>query len=320
MKHYIELAKQYFEYMEGLQHYPPIWSYQVLLWLVTVATWLGSMAWFFVERNHLPWPPMIGAIAITEIAWLAVAAWISNWKDKQVLAATNQRLGTSFADVSSCRQRVLQDLVSQAPSEYLSLAKEIRDLVELRSKFRKRSDLDFSEIGRSIYDRDSKARLLTLLIALCSMLVALSVRSEATLEAVFDVYANPGGQKFIVFVAFMTLALFMMVFGLRVLMRSVLDGLTLWAAKVKFLRHAFFADWVVGYLVRDLVVYHDPTKQASPQAIPVKPPALVAQGAEEGKTQAIAEPQVRGDGDVSDTHGESSVYVPPAPTKARDLV
>lgn len=263
MKHYIEIAKQYFEHMEGLHLYPPICSYRFMLWFLTLIIWLGTVVLFLVMQRRLPQGPMLCAVVASEVVWLVVAAWVGKWKTQQVIATTNQRFAVTFEDVSACRQHVLQELVARPPSEYLSAAKEIRDLVELRNKFRKRSDLDFSEVGRSIYDRDSKARLLTLLIALCSMVVALSVRSDATLKAIFDVYSNPGGQTFITFLVVLALAGFIMLIGLRVLMLSVLDWLALWGAKVEFLRHILFVDWVVGYLMRDLVAYHGVSKQTT---------------------------------------------------------
>jgi hypothetical protein len=140
------------------------------------------------------------------------------------------------------------------PPEFLTAAKEIDDLISLQRKFRKRSDLTLSELARNIYDRDSKARLLTLVIALVSMTVVLAAKSDATLETVFDVYSEPGSRNFIFFVAFLAAVAFFAFVGLRTFVLTVVDGLASWS--IKLFGASMFTEWLLSYLVRDLVNYH----------------------------------------------------------------
>ena len=201
---------------------------------------------------------------------------VSNWKVKKLIAATNQRFETSFSSITECRRFLLSTAVSVASSDFLKTAKEIDDLLSLQRRFRKYSDLTASDFWRKVYDKDSKARLLTLLIAVVTMTVALSVRSNATLEALFDVYSEPGNRQFMVFIAGMAVLMFVVFVGLQILTLTVVDGLALWAIKLS--RGSMFSGWLLSYLVRDLVLHHGSSFAKAPMS---KFPDATDNGAEE---------------------------------------
>lgn len=134
------------------------------------------------------------------------------------------------------------------------MAKEIDDLVSLKRRFRKHSDLTWAEFARSIYDSDSKARLLTLVIVLVSTTVALSVRSDATLDAVFGLFFEPSGQGFLAFLAIISTLMFFAFIGLRVFAFTVIEVLAAWS--IKLLGETMSPNWLLSYLVRDLVAFH----------------------------------------------------------------
>lgn len=137
---------------------------------------------------------------------------------------------------------------------FVERLQEIDDLMLLQRKFRKRSDLSWPELGRKIYDRDSKARLLTLLIVPVSMTVALIAKSDATLDTLFEVYSDPGARSILVLLAVVATVIFALFVGLQTLSWTIIDGLTSWSTKLLGTSQR----WALGYLVRDLALYHCP--------------------------------------------------------------
>lgn len=254
MKHYLEIAKKYFSDMEGLHLYPSYRTLWFWAWVATTGLWLTSFIYFLATQQSLLGRNVHVSILLPEALWLVVAMCISNWKEKRLISATNERYDTSFSSITECRRFLLSSVVAVASSDFLKTAKEIDDLLALQRKFRKYSELTASDLWRKIYDRDSKARLLTLTIALVTMTVALSVRSNATLETLFDVYSEPGNRQFMAFIAGIAASMFFVFVGLQILTLTVVDGLVLWTIKLS--RGSMFSGWLLSYLVRDLVLYH----------------------------------------------------------------
>lgn len=262
MNHYLNIAKEYFQHLEGLQLYPSLKSFWSWAWIFSTGIWLATLV-RFVEMDHAT-RSAGGFVSILapEAIWLIVTFRINAWKERQIVDATNRRLGTSFKSASECRCHVLTSVMAVPPSEFLKTAKEIDDLVSLQRKFRKYSDLTLSELGRNIYDRDSKARLLALIIALVSMTVALAAKSDTTLETLFDVYSEPGNRGFLLMVAFVVTVAFIVYVGLRIFVLTVVDALASWTIKL----FGGSKSWLLAYLIRDLVTYHGKAMVVAPQS------------------------------------------------------
>lgn len=254
MKHYLEIANKYFNDMEGLHLYPSWRTLWFWAWVATTGLWLASFIYFLATQQPLLGRNVHVSILLPEALWLVVAMCISNRKEKRLISSTNERYDTSFSSITECRRFLLSSAVAVAPSDFLETAKEIDDLLLLQRKFRKFSDLTASDFWRKVYDKDSKARLLTLLIAVVTMTVALSVRSNATLDTLFEVYSEPGNRQFMAFISGMAVLMFVVFVGLQILTLTVVDGLALWAIKLS--RGSMFSGWLLSYLVRDLVLHH----------------------------------------------------------------
>lgn len=265
LKHYLGIAKQYFLDMEGLQLYPSYRTLWFWAWLATTGLWLTSFIYFLATQQPLLGQNIHVSVLVPEALWLVVVMCISKWKERELISAANRRFETSFSSVTECRRFLLSSAVAVAPYDFLKTATEIEDLLALQRKFRKYSDLTSSDLWSKIYDRDSKARLLALIIALVTMTVALSVRSSATLETLFDVYSEPGNRQFMAFVAGMATLMFVVFVGLQILTLSIVDGLALWAIKLS--RGSMFSGWLLSYLVRDLVLYHGLSFTKAPMSI-----------------------------------------------------
>lgn len=211
--------------------------------------------WYFVTSGYAAsGASAFPIIVVLEVIWLGITFWIRSWKDDRILEATNRELESDFKSMDECRLQMLQSVTGKEPSEFLEMAQEIDDLVSLKRKFRKNSDLTWAEFARSIYDSDSKARLLTLALVLVSTTVALSVRSDVTLDAVFDLFTDPAGQGGLLFLAGIVTVIFFGLIGLRVFAFAFMEVLASWS--IKLLGESMSPGRLLSYLVRDLVIFH----------------------------------------------------------------
>lgn len=254
MKDYIDIAKQYFKALEGLHLYPPLRSAWSLAWMITLAVWVASIVWYF-GQNTSDTRPSFWVVLVPEIIWLLVTFRIQTLRQQRLVKETNQRYGTFFSSPEECKRHLLTTFLKRPPSSFLSAAREIDDLMLLQRKFRKLSDLNASKLGRKIYDKDSKDRLLTLLIVPISIVVTLIAKSDATLETLFEVYSDPGARSLLTLVFVAAAVIFALVVGLETLFWTILDGLASWSTKLLGTAQR----WLLGYLVRDLAHYHCPT-------------------------------------------------------------
>lgn len=254
LKHYLKIAGKYFKHFEGRHLYPSWGNYRLWLWFISFGVWMYAF-WYFITSGYAArGASAFPIIVIPEAIWLGITFWIRSWKDDQILEATNRELASNFKSVDECRLQMLRSVTGKGPSEFLDVAKEIDDLVSLKRKFRKNSDLTWAEFVRSIYDSDSKARLLTLAIVLVSTTVALSVRSDVTLDVVFDLFTDPAGQAFLLLLAVIATVVFFGLIGLRVFIFTLVEVVTSWS--IKLLGETVSPGWLLSYLVRDLVNYH----------------------------------------------------------------
>ena len=194
-------------------------------------------------------------IVIPEIVWLISTALVTNWKNKQLIEITNSRLGTTYTTTAECRYQMLESLLKVPSKEFFKIAKEIDDLITLEQKFKRRSNITFSDIISNIYDRDSKARLLTLTIALVSIILALIAKSGATIDTLFEVYSDPEAIKLFELVAILVGFGFVIFVGLRIMILTIIEGIASWMLKL-FGASTISSRWLLSYLIRDLIIYH----------------------------------------------------------------
>ncbi len=168
MKHYLKIAGKYFRHFEGRHLYPSWGNFRILLWFLSLGVWMYSLWYFATIAYAADGAGAYPYIVIPEAIWLGITFWIRSWKDARVLEATNRELGLDLKTMDECQLHMLRSVTGKEPSEFLEVAQEIDNLVSLKRKFRKNSDLTWAELMRSIYNSDSKARLLTLAVVLVS--------------------------------------------------------------------------------------------------------------------------------------------------------
>lgn len=254
MNFYLKIAGKYFKHFEGRHLYPSWGNFRVLLWFLSLGVWMYSLWYFATTAYAAEGAGAFTYIVAPEVVWLGITFWIRSWKDARVVETTNRELGTNLKSMNECRLHMLRSVTGKEPFEFIGVAQEINDLVSLKRKFRKNYELTWAELMRSIYNSDSKARLLTLAVVLVSTTVALSIRSDATLDAVFDLFTTSAGQGFLLSLALAGSVLFFGLVGLRVFIFTITEAITSWS--IKFWGETVSPDWLLSYLVRNLVTYH----------------------------------------------------------------
>jgi hypothetical protein len=97
--------------------------------------------------------------------------------------------------------------------------------------------------------------LLTLTIAMVSIIVALVAKSDATIYTLFEAYSDPMAIKLFYLVALMAGVGFFIFIGLRIMIFTIIEGLASWRLKL-FGTSTISSRWLLSYLIRDLVTYH----------------------------------------------------------------
>jgi len=258
LKNYLAIAQEYFKHLEGFHLYPTLKNYRSWFWIFSTFIWLWLLVKYFPEAPSLHEAKGFTFIVIPEIVWLISTSLITDWKNKKLIESTNLRLGTTFTTTEECRYKMLESLIKVPSTEFFKIAKEIDDLITLEQKFRKRSNITFADIMSNIYDRDSKARLLTLTIALVSIILALVAKSDATIEALFEAYSDPAAIKLFELVALLMGMGFVIFVGLRIMILIIIEGIASWMLKL-FGASTISSRWLLSYLIRDLVIYHSRT-------------------------------------------------------------
>ncbi len=267
MKHYSGLAKHYFLELEGLHLYPRnfwrcVGAGATLLWLIAIGIFI-----FTQHTAPMIWYKLLFLLS-TQILWMGVIEKIKEWKKHQFIDKTNSMYNKQIEDVSECRLIHLEVISQAQPSEFLRIANEIENLLILRKKFQGRTQLVISEFWQSIYHPDSKARLITLSLAIVSMLVALSLHSSANLDNLFEALSNKAYWALIFILLVLSAELFFLIFGLRILLSFTMDMYASW-----YLRFSTdgFEEWLLSYYARDLVsFYKKPIKPESFWSISVQ--------------------------------------------------
>lgn len=252
MKAYIDLAEQYFSQFEGRQLYPGYLSLRFWFWVMASIAFAVAL-----EEYMLPGHIKSSRLAIllaAEIVWLAASFCMSAWKDKQAILAVNKKLGTQFKTRAECKRGILAAMVPVKATEYQAFVKNLSEARKLRQEFKKPSDSAVEEIWRGVYDRDSKSRLLALMLAATSMVVALTAKSNSNLDALFDLYSEPAVARLFYFIELAVVAIFFIIIGVKIIALSIADVATAWA--IKIIGRGIFSGWLISYLARDLLEFH----------------------------------------------------------------
>lgn len=125
MKKLYEIAEEFFKAFEGRHLYPKLFSWEWLLWCASVAVFFHTF--FFTINGHTE--PSVLRFALTYSALYISSELMRRHKKKTLLAfgATSQTLHIQ-------QTALLEKLTRRPATEFLSLANDIRQLLDLRQQ------------------------------------------------------------------------------------------------------------------------------------------------------------------------------------------
>lgn len=196
---------------------------------------------------------------IMEIVFLGMTFYILKWREDAIIKRLNSEFGTAYKYMRDCKERYLGYITGCDPSDYLALAKEVSDLGKLRREFKKKTEFSMADISDAIYNKEARPRLLTLFVALLSMTVALTMKTDASLESLFDAFSDSGWLDAMLHVAILSGLFFVAASTLKLMAPSGIQVVAQWA--ILLFKGGVFEELQITYFVRDLIYFYKPQTQ-----------------------------------------------------------
>lgn len=256
MRHYSELSKRYFLSIEGVGE-PSRWkNWRYWIWLLIFLGWMYSFYVIFTPKPLRLSGGELLFMVLMEGSWIVMTSVVMKWRVATIIKRVNAEFGTAYTTHNECREKYLHHLTGRNPGEYLLLAKEVSDLNRIRKEFQKRIEFSIAYILESIYNKDARPRLMTLFVACLSMMVALTVKTDASLETLFDAFSDSAWRDLMILVITTTGLLFMAAVALRSIAPAGIEILSYWL--VLLFEGAVFEELQITYLIRDLIYFYEP--------------------------------------------------------------
>lgn len=255
MNHYYAAARAYFRRMEGWHLYPSYREPHLWVWGGLVVAWFWSIYAYVagVSQHGLSYKGLF-FVVLFEAAVLLLAGEIKKRRARRVLAAAAEHPRGAVTSEEEFRVRALEDQLQVRKDQFFEVAKEIRDMLAMRSQFRKGSEIDSSFFLHSIYAPEGKQRVLTLLICALTVFTALMARTE-DLPPIVEVLTQQGVQQWLATVVVLASCAFLMLVGIRAILSVMWSAVVTWTAKTIPTNES---DIALRYMVRDLVRLHRP--------------------------------------------------------------
>ncbi len=251
MDEFMRRANEYFQEFEGRHLYPRALSVYWLAWMVATGAFGFCAA---VELRGAPryW---LAPLLVTEIAFLVACFAIGAYKERSVRVGQPQGRRERLAFLDRRRRASLERICGVDASKFGAVAKECADLIKMRKDFRVASDASFGDFLRSVYDPESKARIVALLLALTALFVTLLNHSVAPEDAnILDALASGEVARWLNRIGALAIGLFVVSIGMRALgvQLAEVSG-SLWAI---VFHQSNGSRRALNYFVRDLIRLH----------------------------------------------------------------
>lgn len=125
MERYKKIAEEFYEAFEGLHLYPKLFSWQWLLWLLTVVAVVLCACNFNAYPEGVPMRFFLPTLVMAVAATLS----IDNFKAKAL-----QKSFASYPSLDAARISKIKELLGKAPCEFSQAAEELMQLMELSKK------------------------------------------------------------------------------------------------------------------------------------------------------------------------------------------
>ncbi|WP_022958818.1 hypothetical protein [Spongiibacter tropicus] len=169
----------------------------------------------------------------SEIVFIVVWLAVNFLKDQRAKRKVGTAMGRNFRDLSDAKRAWLEAIVDVPRTEYFSLAKELSDSLDLKEKHRSTLGPSLQSLARSIYDPDSKARVVSFMIFALSVSALVLLRAYETsavpVDFIFEIYQKPSDVLLLIMiVAVLFWFLMIAIVFSKDFILAVLSSLSLW--------------------------------------------------------------------------------------------
>lgn len=256
MYEYMKIAREYFDEFEGKDLYPDTRSWMLWLGVVLLAALIGAFIHVIQAGAHAKkWGVEMAVLAIAEIAFLVLCNKVQGNKRRMSVDRAKARYDIGSDDFDLLKRASLQRLTGVPPHQFLSVAEECSKLVKLKNEYRLASDGSAVTFGRRIYDPDSKARLLAIVLSSCAIFVALLPKADPDQgNALLAAITAPGVLQAIGSMMMLAGMFFIVWIALHQLLQSTGGFFHRWITRIW--PRISGGDLAMRYLVRDLIGLH----------------------------------------------------------------
>lgn len=161
----------------------------------------------------------------------------------------------------------MQRLTGVGSHGFLGVAEECSKLQKLKGEFRLAADGNGVSLGRRIYDPDSKARLLAIILSSFAIFVALLPKTDPEQGyALIAAMSDPSFRAFVWTIMVLAGMVFLVWIAIQQILQSTGGFVRTWVARMTPSSSA--NDIAMRYFVRDLIAFHQPAsaQRLQPQA------------------------------------------------------
>lgn len=214
MKDFELLSSAYFRDFESYRAHIGLFSWRTLALTMALAFFVWSSVNFFQTNSAF-------LLVVSEMVLLIVWTTIDKYKSTRILTTFNSRWGTNFQKVSEARGAWLSRSINAPPSDYFKIAKEISSAYKLRKEHRVSFSPSFSDILLLVFDPSSKARILSLVIFLLSLVSLLTLRSYEEGSIPIEILLSEDFPQYIYFLLFLAFILWLTFISFRLSMEFI---------------------------------------------------------------------------------------------------
>lgn len=271
MDEYYKLAAAYFKEFEPRSSFPGLKTYHWYLWSISLACFCYFT--YVVFAVTLPaGEKTYWKMLVSEVVFLVSCVLIAIYRFKKTVRETSEESDLKpFERLNLSKRAHLEKLLGRHSWQFMTTAKEIMELRGLEKACRSPGDPALGELLTKIYDPAAKARLLTFITALLSLLAGLLGKSEGfnLLEALSD----EGTWALIKALARLFVVTFFSSVAAYYAFRQLLEVLPLVFSSL--FPNIRSNQTTLDYLIRDLIHLHrmEPPAPAAAEPEPEKTPA-----------------------------------------------
>lgn len=237
MKDLHTLAYRYYQAFYSYREHVGLLSAYTFLVVVSFVFFIGSLSCLLLFQQELA--SSVTKKGLERFALGSEILFICSWvgvnyiKDRRAKKKVGKALKRDFKYLKDAKRAWLESIIDMPRQDYLKLAKDLSDSLTLKERHRTSLGPSMQSIVRSIYDPESKARVVSLLIFLFSVTALTLMRAydseSIPVSNLFEAYDHPGDVLSMIAVAAVLVWLFMiaLVFS-RDFILAILSSMNVW--------------------------------------------------------------------------------------------